>query len=413
MPAVRDDFENMVVETHRDFRVASRIYTDPAIFDEEMHRIFEKTWVYVGHISEVERIGDYKTTTVGKNPVIVSHARDGKIYVMLNACRHRGNAVCRTARGNARSFMCPYHGWAYANNGDLLGVTNPEGYAPEIIPNLGGLLKLRSAVYRGLIFASMDPDVPSIEEHLGDVRKYVDWWADLSPEPEFGAAPPHHYAYDGNWKFQVENSNDGWHARFTHESAFQTFADFGDNQFTNRTTVGRTRGFHRGFGILERQGILQGLSDEQQAAYKDLLLRRHPPAKVENIWNTRYIMIFPNVALFDNLIRVIQPVSATRTNVTSHQLWLRGAPEEWNRVRLREGQCRLSTAGMVSNDDLEMFSSNQFGLNASKLDTVILAHGLGQEQRVEGSEVTGEDHSEIPQRAVYREWARLMTARSH
>jgi phenylpropionate dioxygenase-like ring-hydroxylating dioxygenase large terminal subunit len=121
--------------------------------------------------------------------------------------------------------MCPYHGWAYANNGDLLGVTAPEGYPPDFVSKLSGLLKLRTAVYRGLIFASMNDDVPSIEEHLGDVRKYVDWWADLSPEPEFSAAPPHHYAYDGNWKFQVENSNDGWHARFTHESAFQSFAE--------------------------------------------------------------------------------------------------------------------------------------------------------------------------------------------
>jgi phenylpropionate dioxygenase-like ring-hydroxylating dioxygenase large terminal subunit len=199
-------YSDMVVEDDQDFRVNSRIYTDHAVFDEEMRRIFERTWVYVGHTSELRNVGDYKTSKVGKNPVIVTHARDGKIYVLLNACRHRGNAVCRTSRGSARTFMCPYHGWAYQNDGALIGVTSPEGYPPDFAKKLGGLLRLRVGINRGLIFASMTDDVPPIEQHLGDMRKYVDLWADLSPEPEFTAALPHHYAYDGNWKFQAEST---------------------------------------------------------------------------------------------------------------------------------------------------------------------------------------------------------------
>jgi phenylpropionate dioxygenase-like ring-hydroxylating dioxygenase large terminal subunit len=409
---IPQSFSSFVVEDSQDFRVDSRIYTEQAIFDEEMRRIYEQTWVYVGHTSEVAEPGDYKTSKIGKNSVIVSRARDGNIYVLLNACRHRGNAVCRTGRGTTRTFMCPYHGWSYHNNGDLIGVTSPEGYPPDFMKKLGGLLRLKVAIYRGLIFASLNEDVPSIEAHLGDMKKYVDLWADLSPEPEFIAAHPHHYAYDGNWKFQAENGIDGWHARYTHESAFQTMAEFGGPQpsGSNWATVGCVRAFDRGFGIIERPGITQGLSAQQLAAFKGMLEQRHGASRTELIWKVRYMFLFPNVFLFDNLIRTIQPIAVDRTTVISSPIHLRGVPEEWNRARLPEVQARLGTAGMVAPDDLEMFASNQTGLTGGRMPWIQLSHGKGQEQRGEGSEVYAEDTSEIGQRAIYRQWAKLMSA---
>ncbi len=124
-------YSDLVVEKDRDFRVDTRLYTDPSIFEDEMHRIFEQTWVYVGHTSEIEQAGDFKTATIGRNPVIVTHADDGRIHVLLNECRHRGNAVCRESRGSSRTFKCPYHGWVYSNTGDLVGVTHPKGYPPD------------------------------------------------------------------------------------------------------------------------------------------------------------------------------------------------------------------------------------------------------------------------------------------
>jgi phenylpropionate dioxygenase-like ring-hydroxylating dioxygenase large terminal subunit len=400
----------LVQEKADDFRVHTRAYTDPAIYDAEMQRIFEKTWVYVGHTSELQKPGDFKTANVGRNPVIVSHARDGKIHVLLNACRHRGNAVCRESRGSARSFRCPYHGWVYSDSGDLLAVTQPRGYPAGFAAELGGLQKLRTAVYRGLIFASMIDDVPSIEEHLGDARKYVDLWADLSPGAEFTLAHPHQYGYQGNWKFQAENAIDGWHARFVHESAFETIAEFGGPPPTSRSVRGSTRGFDNGIGILERPGIHQGLSPEQGQAYRQELLRLHSPERVDLIWNIRHIFLFPNLFLFDNLIRVIEPVACDRTNVTSYPLLLPGVSEELNRVRLMEGQTRLGTAGMVGLDDLEMFASNQTGMRSARMQWIVLSHGMAQDRPCEGTEWVGDDTSELPQRAIYRQWAKLMSA---
>jgi benzoate/toluate 1,2-dioxygenase subunit alpha len=405
-----ESFADLVVEDARDFKVGTRLYTDSSIFEEELQRIFEATWVYVGHTSEVEHPGDFKTAMIGRNSVIVSRADDGTVHAFLNACRHRGNAVCRQSRGSVRNFRCHYHGWTYTRNGGLLAVTRPEGYPSDFASRLGGLIQLRVACYRGLIFASMRDDMPSISEHLGDVRKYIDMWADLSPEPEFRVNLPHLYSFQANWKFQAENGHDGWHARFVHESAFQTMAAFGGLPASQRSTVGRTRGFHNGFALLERSGLPQGLSTEQELQYRELLHQRHSAERLEALWSVRQIFVFPNLFLFDNLIRVIQPVAVDQTNVLSYPLSLRGVPEEFNRVRFQEMQGRLSTTGIVSEDDLEMFVANQTGMRNSKMRWIDLSHGKAQEQSLGGSEILGDDTSELPQRAMYRQWRSLMTA---
>ena len=71
------------------------VYTDAKIFDLEMEYIFNKCWVYVGHSAEIPEAGDYKTTFIGRNPVIVSRLTDGSITLLINRCRHRGPIVCQ------------------------------------------------------------------------------------------------------------------------------------------------------------------------------------------------------------------------------------------------------------------------------------------------------------------------------
>ena len=56
-------------------RVHRSVYTDPAIFDAEMEHIWEKTWVYCGHESQVPKVGDYWTLQIGRHllPGFMSH----------------------------------------------------------------------------------------------------------------------------------------------------------------------------------------------------------------------------------------------------------------------------------------------------------------------------------------------------
>ena len=92
-----------------DDRVAGALYTDPEIFQEEMEKIFYRTWVWVAHESEIPEAGSFKTTHVGDQPVIVNRDRKGNFNTLLNRCRHRGATVCDQRNGKANGFTCPYH----------------------------------------------------------------------------------------------------------------------------------------------------------------------------------------------------------------------------------------------------------------------------------------------------------------
>ena len=93
-------------------------------------------------------------------------------YGLVNSCRHRGNRVCRVDRGNARSFVCSYHGWAYNTKGNLIGVPGKtELYKDDIDqPSLGLVRVARIDSHKGLVFGTFDPEAPSLEEFLGDMR---------------------------------------------------------------------------------------------------------------------------------------------------------------------------------------------------------------------------------------------------
>ena len=128
-----------------------------------MQRIFYTTWVYVGHESEIAQAGDYKTSYIGRIPVIVSRDENSEIHVLINRCAHRGPTVCQQEYGNANFFRCEYHGWVYGNDGSLAGVSLRRGFGPGEIDDIqGGLDKApRSATYRGLIFARLTPGAPA------------------------------------------------------------------------------------------------------------------------------------------------------------------------------------------------------------------------------------------------------------
>jgi p-cumate 2,3-dioxygenase subunit alpha len=95
------------------FRVHRSVMTSSEIFTLEQERIFNRSWLYVGHASEVPRPGDFCRRMVAGRPLFMIHGRDGKVRIFINSCLHRGALVCRQDSGNAGSFVCFYHGWSY------------------------------------------------------------------------------------------------------------------------------------------------------------------------------------------------------------------------------------------------------------------------------------------------------------
>ena len=156
-----------------DDRFAGQLYTDPAIFQEEMEKIFYKTWVWVAHESEIPEAGSFKTTQVGDQPVIVNRDRKGNFNTLLNRCRHRGATVCDQSSGKANGFTCPYHNWSYTLDGRLRGIPYPDGYEGIIDKKDFPLQSLRTESYLGMIFATFNQDAPPLEEHLGDAKEWM------------------------------------------------------------------------------------------------------------------------------------------------------------------------------------------------------------------------------------------------
>ncbi len=201
-------------------RVHGSLYTDPAIFAEELHKIWYRSWVFVGHETEVAQPGDYVRKRLGLQDVIMTRDRDGVLHLLLNRCAHRGNQVCNDARGNASAFRCPYHGWTYRNDGELVGFPFFKGYGQRKLDlALGRVPRVDS--YRGFVFGSFATEGPSLLEHLGAAAGEIDRLVRLSPggRVELTAGWLQHRT-QANWKLLAENETDGYHPQFVHGSIF-------------------------------------------------------------------------------------------------------------------------------------------------------------------------------------------------
>jgi benzoate/toluate 1,2-dioxygenase subunit alpha len=409
---------HLVDDDDAQFRVHTRTYTDPAVFEAEMREIFERTWVYVGHESEISRPGDYMTALVGRQPVIVSRHEDGEVYVLLNRCMHRAAVVCRAEHGHSNFFRCPYHNWVYRNDGALVGVSMASGYPDDFDKDSFGLRRAaRVGTYRGMIFASLAEEGPSLEEHLASVRPYIDLWINRSPVSEIEVVPPgHKYPYPGNWKWQAENGADGYHGNYVHASWQKLLQRAGEapvKDIRKFREDGCTRGLANGHGLLERPGGLNpaaswtGRMMERFPEYSQALRERFSDEEIDAISARRNIFVFPNIYLFDTHIRVITPIAPDRTEVTLAVYGLKGVPEELNEGRYRAHERFYGPSGFGSPDDLEIFVCNQTGVQARGVDWILMSRGQHREVKEDGERI-GHSTDETPTRSIYREWKRLM-----
>ena len=202
--------------------VDRRIYTDPSIFELEMEQIFARSWLFLCHESQILEPGDFFQSVMGRDNVLVVRQKDGSIKAMLNTCAHRGNAVCRAEEGNAKSFLCTYHGWSYGIDGCLNGVPGFNTfYNGELDKSQHGLAQIAQvANYKGFIFGTHDASAPPLEEFLGPTgRLGLDTLAmrgDIEIVPGIQK-----FVIECNWKIAVDNLFDWYHPQVTHAAALQ------------------------------------------------------------------------------------------------------------------------------------------------------------------------------------------------
>ena len=168
---VQDDPENGIYRARRD------MFTDEDLFELEMRHIFDGNWIYMAHESQIPNPNDYFTLTMGRTPVVITRDKAGELHALVNACSHRGAMLCRFKRQNKATFTCPFHGWTFSNTGKLLKVKDPKtgGYAEQFdCDGSHDLTRVaRFENYRGFLFGSLNPDVPPLQEYLGEACKIV------------------------------------------------------------------------------------------------------------------------------------------------------------------------------------------------------------------------------------------------
>ena len=201
------------------------IYNDRDIYQQELENVFARCWGFLCHESQIPEPGDFFTTYIGEDPVLVWRDSKGEVNAFLNVCRHRGNRLCRAGSGNASSFNCAYHGWTYGNDGGLLAVPRQQdAYYGELDPSKWGLMPVAQLDHhKGLYFATFDPDAPSLQEYLGEMAWYLDAFFDRREGGAEVVGGVLKWEIPCNWKLPAENfGGDAYHAFWSHQSAILT-----------------------------------------------------------------------------------------------------------------------------------------------------------------------------------------------
>ena len=402
-------------------RVHASLYRDPRVFDDEMERIFHRSWVFVGHESEIPRAGDFVTRTLGRQPVILARARDERAVVLLNRCMHRGTMVCTAPHGHARTFQCPYHGWTYDVTGELLGVSYPGGYASLDKRSRGLLHAPRVESYRGFVFASLGADGITLAEHLGPATRLIDRSCDLSPggEVELSARWVRHRC-PANWKMLPENDSDGYHLGFVHLALFKTVesAQYQRVVGDERAIKALVRDWGRGHieidwspGYERPFEWLGNASGPAVAEYVSQMERRHgaEAARRRLLEGPAHAFIFPNLFLGETNIAIVQPIDVAESVHWHTPMFLKGVPQ-FNGRLLRMAEAGMGPASFLMPEDLTVASRNQLGLEARGNEWIELRRGLTREYIDTDGRAVSHVTDETTNRALWQHYLSVMTA---
>lgn len=186
-----------------------RFYTDPEVYRLELENIVTRNWILAGHQSQLPEPGDFRVLNVANESAIIVRNSDGNINAFANVCRHRGSLVCLEKSGNQRKFMCPYHGWVYDTDGNLIAARDmPEGFDKADY----GLHRVSLEIVHGLIFICFCDDPPSIE---GARRELAEPMA-MFDFDNMKVAAQKTYPIEANWKLAIENYQECYHCAPAH-----------------------------------------------------------------------------------------------------------------------------------------------------------------------------------------------------
>ncbi len=422
--------------------VSREIFISQDVYDQEIERIFLRSWLFVGHESQVRNPGDFFVSRMGEGSVILTRDNERKVHVFLNTCRHRGMKVCRYSEGNTAHFMCPYHGWRFGTDGKLVGVPYwGEAYEGIMDRSEWALIEVaQMCVYKGGVWATWDPDAPSFKDYLGGMIHYLDALMDCRDGRAGGSeviGGVVKWTVPCNWKFPAENfMGDMTHGHVSHLSAEKAgvgpggvIGQFRQGTERNRRAQGQTSFPELGHGVrgaplgVEEKypfpkfevpvGPLDNMPVVEEYFRHVYEERKKRLADRPVTWAGGHV--FPNTAyhaLFPRGIGVLHPAGPDKTEMWRWCLVDADAPKEVKDLTRHHFMRYAGPAGLVEQDDMENW------IYAHKASRGVIAKrypynyqmGIGHTIPVQGSRgaVTVGTHSEENARTLYRRWLQLM-----
>lgn len=409
-------------------RVPAKIFNDPGLHQLEMERIFGRAWIFLAHESEIPNNGDFVLRKIAEDEFIVVRD-DAGVQVLYNSCRHRGMRVAYVAKGNTKTFRCPYHGWVYRTNGALQGVPfeNKIYGAGELEKSISGLLPAPKVdSWNGLIFASLNEKAPDLREYLGDMAFYLEFYTRKAEEGLEVIGEPHRWVVRANWKLGGANFiGDGYHTSTTHFSTVKIgvlaagSADFLLDGVQVTADSGGL-GFRR---MPPGSGATRGYPPE--------VLRLFDPAQrqiLESGCFPSHGTIFPNLSFLSGAsiieqgappvpyftLRVWQPVSPEEIEVWSWFLIDKRLPDAFKRDSYASYVFSFGSSGVLEQDDTENWTSITSAARGQMARRQELNYAMGSTLLQPMSDWPGPgkayslDYTEAGERAFYEIWSRYM-----
>jgi p-cumate 2,3-dioxygenase alpha subunit len=415
---VLDDRENGIFRVHRSS------FVDQDILARERAQVFDKSWLFAGHVSEFPNPGDFVTRSVGGRPLILAHGDDGDIRIFLNTCRHRGNLVCREQKGKGSTFRCFYHGWVFGNRGELKAVPGEEAYSDAFDRDALGLEPVpRMHNHRGCIFISFDPDIESFDSYMADALPLLNNTLDLG-EMEF-AHGQFKYSMRANWKLLVENSMDGYHLAFTHERWVDQWLPSEGIARAPAPPPGPQRNMRWGAAALGHGHTTTSLpmagrqppytsylekyaGDELKQSYEALAKRFGPEKSRVVQGGAGNYLIFPNLMVIDGwfVFRTFYPTSPDYMEINAWACLPKDDPPALRKARLDWYLAFQGPGGFATPDDVEGLEGCQMGFAAHKeVEWSDISRGM------KGNMKGGP--GELQMRVFWREWQARMVTGGH
>jgi len=208
------------------------VYTSEEFYRREVDRIFMKVWNFMGHMDQLPNPGDYKALEFAGVPFIICRDENGELKALANSCRHRGAKVA-SGTGNAKEFICPYHGWCYGLDGRLTATVDMD--RTKNFHNADyGLIPIAIDTWGGFIFVNFDPDCGSLADYLGDLPDNLasHRLADMANVRTV------EFELNHNWKLFVENAKESYHIAMVHRETINKVAPVQSSDYTVSAAAG-------------------------------------------------------------------------------------------------------------------------------------------------------------------------------